>query len=775
VIETDRGTFLLIDGQEGPPVACSPRQVDVQWSTYSDVIRESAGAFPFSHVRTSLAEAVAADQALFDVLGLLDTELEDDLRADLAADLETPIAKQARLERVLAILRSAPLPPSADLHGGIELATARGASRVVFMLVGLDADAPLIERAHSVWTEFAATFHTDSDAESARRWFARTGGFYELVESMRRNSGQPFATWMLTHARALPPAFGLEPLRALKQLPVIAGFSTGSRADAAHYVREEPDPEPRHAPREGRLERPRGREVLARVNAQIKEITRRLTAGDEETAAGFLDDLIEFQRAHGSTAEQRAKTLCNVAAQARAMNRLDFAERSLRQALTERPDDGWAHSQLSAVLRATGRLFEAHDAARLGNAYGSGPGALTHLAEALKAESRYSEALEKFDQAIDHFPDHVFARTGRAEVLRALGRYDEALISYADVIERFPDNIVAPAGRAEALKALGRYDEALKSYDDNVERFPDDVVSQIGGAEVLKALGRFDEALHRYEQIIERFPEDAVAQTGRAEVLQAFGRYQDALHSYGRVIELFPENVGARIGRAEVLKGLGRYDEALQSYDGIIALFPESVDARSGRAEVLKARSGRASVLLLSGRVDEALQALPSTKPGGTPALVALHIRGMISVRLDLLDEAQEIFQRGARDAGTTSRRNHFSTALAAVQLRRRQFLEVIRDLSPAAWRVPAEQRTTAAVLLAHASGAIAEVHSAEAWLDAAAATESPVVSELRAALAERYMLRVDGRIPPRTRPTAEIDRFIQEQEFRLLTVVSAA
>jgi len=137
VIETADETFLLLDGDEGAPLSCSPRQLNVQRSTYADLAREDAGAFPFSRARASLATAVAADRAHLYTLGVMDIALEDDLRGDLAADLDLLLADERVLERVLGVLHSAPLPAGDGLHFGIELAMARGASRVVFMLASL--------------------------------------------------------------------------------------------------------------------------------------------------------------------------------------------------------------------------------------------------------------------------------------------------------------------------------------------------------------------------------------------------------------------------------------------------------------------------------------------------------------------------------------------------------------------------------------------------------------------------------------------------------------
>jgi hypothetical protein len=35
VVDTGMETFLIADGDEHPPVACSPRQLNVQWTTYA--------------------------------------------------------------------------------------------------------------------------------------------------------------------------------------------------------------------------------------------------------------------------------------------------------------------------------------------------------------------------------------------------------------------------------------------------------------------------------------------------------------------------------------------------------------------------------------------------------------------------------------------------------------------------------------------------------------------------------------------------------------------
>ena len=231
VIDTGQEIYLLVDGEEGPPTRCSRRQLEVLRRSSADVQKVEAGGFPFDSARTALAKAVAADRAWLFALGVLDKELEEELRSDLAADLESLIKDDSVLERLLGLLRSGPLAAAAELGRGIELAAARGASTVVNMLERLGADAESIERAHATWSQFAAAFRSDSEAAAAHSWVAREGGFRWLVESIRQGSPQPFAEWTRGVAKSAPRSFGPTPAAALERLLSLTSFLEPSKPD----------------------------------------------------------------------------------------------------------------------------------------------------------------------------------------------------------------------------------------------------------------------------------------------------------------------------------------------------------------------------------------------------------------------------------------------------------------------------------------------------------------------------------------------------------------
>jgi tetratricopeptide (TPR) repeat protein len=293
-------------------------------------------------------------------------------------------------------------------------------------------------------------------------------------------------------------------------------------------------------------------------------------------------------------------------------------------------------------------------------------------------------------------------------------------------------------------------------------RFPSNVVARNGYAGVLKAQGRYDEALEAYREAMARFPDDGVARTGYAEVLKAQGRYDEAVEVYRETMARFPDDVVAHSGYPEVLKVQGRYDEAAEAYRQTMARFPNDAFAANGYAHVL----------VLLGKHQEALAVLRDEEPRSTHGWIGLHIRGMIYLRQGTLDEAVAIFERGAREA-PPEHRVYFRSALAVAELRRRRFPAVIEVLEPHLGAMPASERSTASMLLAHAFGEQAEVTRAEEHLARTQDSGVGMIVELRRALAERYQLRLDGRMVTRSRPVEALDVSVAEQEFRLLSIAA--
>ena len=192
--------------------------------------------------------------------------------------------------------------------------------------------------------------------------------------------------------------------------------------------------------------------------------------------------------------------------------------------------------------------------------------------------------------------------------------------------------------------------------------YPQDPVTANQYADALHCNGDHQAALEIYEETKIRFPNNAVAHNGRAEVLRALNRLDDALAAYDHAITSFPNDVVAHNGRAETLIRLGKLDLALAAYRETRKAFPYN--------EV--AQRGMACCLARMGHLEEALETLP-TDPLARGDWIGLHIKGMILLRLERLDDALRIFRQGISQCPDPTSRNYFRGGIALAYLKQNQ------------------------------------------------------------------------------------------------------
>lgn len=525
---------------------------------------------------------------------------------------------------------------------------------------------------------------------------------------------------------------------------------------------------------------------------QQEGIKAQLKRGDLNRARRFADQLINWQIQNGG-ARYAAMSLCALAQEARAFRYYSIQIEWLRRAIELAPEDGRAHGQagdaylalfrldeaytaytnavrfgqeafgtrgIARVLQATGRLDEALDvctkardqfpndpeAYRTGAIYSEILRDMWKLDEALasyeallaqypyepviwcgraavlKDRGRLFDALDAYSSAIKQFSNDSVAYGGRADVLKDLGRLDEALAAYDDAISRFPENPIFMCGRADVLRSMGNYDAALTAYADAEESFPYEPVAVTGYADVLRDKGNLEEALAHYDDAVSKFPQDIRCRTGRANVLRAAGRFGDALQAYDRNVRDFPYDLFSLCGRAYLLKELAQYDEALKAFDAVI----------ERRKDYAFANYAKAAIYVIMGRFVEAQALLPDTVPQTSAEWVAYHIRGMVCLKQDRLDEALDIFTKGSLQTPFYREQKYFENALAATKIRMRKFHEAAKIVHDA-------EGAIAHVLQIHS---YSELGLREAATTAYAAVNdnlSPSIVMLRDELGARY------------------------------------
>jgi tetratricopeptide (TPR) repeat protein len=654
---------LIESGQAPRPL--SPTEATAWLSAHEELRWHSADSI--AEVEQALSLYSRRREALDLALICLDEDLSLELRDEAQQELETLLTDPAVADWLADLFHARPLPASAAINAALGQACTAQRKQLLNWLEPVIRHQSAIADSWAAWSaipdklfQAAGGRQTVLDLALEKGLFAGTVGL--LVEG--KSDDAKF--------EALLCLQGVPGYRQIVEawLGSFAAARNPAHAEAVAWESEEQEEGPSIVKQRRFYDRAK---VLRNVEEQKNRIIGLMRSRQWERLPLLIDGLLDYQRRHGGGV-YAAKSLCDLATEAKALGRysvqLDLTERAVEQ----NPEDGWAWTQYGDALLNNGQMGKALRAYENSVAFGAFAVGRVGRAEVLKAMGRYPEALAAYDAAMADHPEDVVAKSGRAEALKAMGRYPEALAAYDVAIADHPENAVAKSGRAEVLKAMGRYPEALAAYDVAMADHPEDVVAKNGRAEVLKALGRYPEALAAYDAAMADHPENAVAKSGRAEVLKAMGRYPEALAAYDAAMADHPENAVAKSGRAEVLKALGRYPEALAAYDAAMADHPEDVVAKNGRAEVLKAlgrypealaaydaaiadhpedavaKNGRAEVLKALGRYPEALAAYDAAIANHPESVVAKNGRAEVLKVLGRYPEALAAYDAAIAD-----------------------------------------------------------------------------------------------------------------------------
>ncbi len=203
-------------------------------------------------------------------------------------------------------------------------------------------------------------------------------------------------------------------------------------------------------------------------------------------------------------------------------SRLDLAERELRTAVVENPEDGLPHALLSMCLTDLNRhseaTDEAHEAIRLAPDLDLAHYALAHvlverrrpveaeaaIQEALRLDPgdadyhallarilidrrRWAEALEAADRGLSFDAEHVGCNNLRAVALVQLGRREEAGRTIGSALERDPEDPLSHANLGWTLLHEGKPNEAMPHFRETLRLDPNQEWARAGIVEAMKA------------------------------------------------------------------------------------------------------------------------------------------------------------------------------------------------------------------------------------------------------------------------------------------------
>jgi tetratricopeptide (TPR) repeat protein len=272
----------------------------------------------------------------------------------------------------------------------------------------------------------------------------------------------------------------------------------------------------------------------------------------------------------------------------RLLGRLDEAEREVRMALADEPDDADLLSALSHVLE---------DA------------------------KRPEESLEAANAAAAVDPGHAYAHRRRVYSLIRLGRHDEAVDAARTSMSLDPENRHAVTAYAHALDCAGRVEEAEQAARRVVELAPDSDESHFLLGGIARRLGRKYPAHCAFAEALRCNPENATARQRMAEIDLEMGRPIRALAGFVEAGRMDPE-------KHDVLNSVGNVVWKLNwRIQGVICLATIAVLFWSGMMAVGPGAPGIsprvcATIALFAGAV--AVWRAARVLPRGTASILGL-------------------------------------------------------------------------------------------------------------------------------------------------------
>jgi predicted Zn finger-like uncharacterized protein len=359
----------------------------------------------------------------------------------------------------------------------------------------------------------------------------------------------------------------------------------------------------------------------------------------------------------GDTANARKEVEATLAASAQHAGALTLRARM------DRPDGAQAQADLAKVLEGPvhakaspdelsrayaarawrcldrGAASEAHEAfAQAVKLDARNVEALSGEGRLLLSEGRYTEALARFDTALQNDPGTPETIANDAEAKIALERLADAKQQLLDAKQRFPKSQVILLLLGKVEQHLGNNDAAEASLRSAVSLVDparrDAVLPYVALSELLSARGRASDATAVLDDAKKKLPASAALDRACGEVAEVQGEYDSAIALYRAAVLKDANDVATHFHLAVVLRRVRKFDDAAAELDGVAAvdkdypglslerglLFEESGDVekaidqfKSALAKApddpdLQLRVGSAYVVI--GRPDDALPML---------------------------------------------------------------------------------------------------------------------------------------------------------------------
>ena len=253
-------------------------------------------------------------------------------------------------------------------------------------------------------------------------------------------------------------------------------------------------------------------------------------------------------------------------------DRFDQAEKELRLALAEEPNDGFAHSILALVLTKQKKYLDAIESARIGITLSPDepyPFYAMSFVQFARNDVKEAEAAIRFAIALS--PGDADFHSFLAIIEHKKCRWKESLEAAEQGLANDPEHIGCINSRAEALVKLGRNIEANAALSSALQRSPEDAYSHANLGWSLLEQNKPDQALNHFREALRLEPSLEYARQGIVEAMKAhFFLYRWMLNWFLWMMKLRDKMrwgviIGAYFGY-QVLKSIANNNPALSPF-----------------------------------------------------------------------------------------------------------------------------------------------------------------------------------------------------------------
>ncbi len=193
--------------------------------------------------------------------------------------------------------------------------------------------------------------------------------------------------------------------------------------------------------------------------------------------------------------------------------------------------------------------------------------AWAHLAELLRRQSRFADAIDAYRNALGLLGAQSDLFVGIGECLSRLGQHDAALYATGRAVELDPGNPVAHCNRGAVLGSLKRHPEAKSAFEQALSIWPEYPEAWENYASACAELGELDVAIPMLEKAVAQRPDNARTLNNLGNAYRQRLRLGEAIAVYRRAVAAEPSFPDAHANLGLALLTVGQLEEGFAEFE----------------------------------------------------------------------------------------------------------------------------------------------------------------------------------------------------------------